>query len=351
MTWLLFATGLALLVLGANVLVDRASLIGARMGISSLIIGLTIVAFGTSAPELAVSLQSALNGQSAVAVGNVVGSNIFNVLFILGLAALITPLLVDRQLIRQEIPLMVGVSLLVLGLALDGRLSRWDGIALVVLLLGYIGLQIRGAAGEPPAQNAETKKAPGQHLGLLILGVLIGLGLLVLGADLLVDSAIDIARQMGISEVVIGLTIIAAGTSLPEVATSVVAALRGQRDIAVGNVVGSNIFNLLAVAGISALVADGLTVAPSMVNFDLPVMTIVAIACIPVLFSEGRIDRWEGAVFLFYYVAYTTYLILYAKDHDQLQNYQVAMIWVVIPLTVVTAAAIYLRNRRVSLGS
>jgi cation:H+ antiporter len=348
MDWLAFVFGLALLVFGAGLLVRCASTIGRRLGISPLVIGLTIVAFGTSAPELAVSIQGALEGQSDVALGNVVGSNIFNVLFILGIAALITPLLVDRKLIRQEIPWLVAVSMLTLLLALDGRIGTIDGIILVALLLLYTLVQARQARREPMAENSDD---PLPQTGWLAstpvqwLGVLAGFALLVLGADLLVNSAIRIARSLGISEVTIGLTIIAAGTSLPEVATSIVAAVRGERDIAVGNVIGSNLFNLMAVAGIASIVSpDGLLVAPSLLAFDLPVMVVLAIACVPVMFSAGRIDRWEGAVFLLYYVAYTTYLVLYTQQHDALDDFTFAMVWVVIPLTLMTAVVIYSRS-------
>ncbi len=348
MTWLLFALGLGLLVIGASLLVDNASKIGARLGISQLVVGLTIVAFGSSSPELAVSLRSALAGQSEMAVGNIVGSNVFNVLLILGVAALITPLVVDRKLIRQEIPWMAGVSVLVFVLALDGRLSRIDGTLLFTLLIGYLWLQLRQARkGSVSADSEATIAAKSLPIPILGLAAAIGLGLLVWGANLLVGSATEIAGQLGVSNVIIGLTVIAAGTSLPEVATSVVAALRGQRDIAVGNVVGSNLFNLLAVGGLSALLSsDGLLVTPAVASFDLPVMVVVALACLPVVFTAGRIDRWEGAMFLIYYLAYTTYLILYAQEHDHLRSFQTVMIWVVMPFTVATAAALYFRDAK-----
>lgn len=344
MNWIFAAGGLVLLVVGAEWLVRAASTLGQRLGISSLVIGLTVVAFGTSAPELAVSVQSALDGRSAVALGNVVGSNVFNVLFILGLSALITPLVVDARLIRQEVPWLIGVSALVMLLALDRRIGAGDGLLLCALLAVYTLLQLRAArrvddAGEVPVAKGSVP--------LIIGGAVAGLALLVWGADIFVSAAIAIARDLGVSEVTIGLTIIAAGTSLPEVATSIVAAVRGERDIAVGNVVGSNLFNLMGVAGIAALVAPGgLEVAPSILAFDLPVMLVVAVACLPVFFSAGRIDRWEGGVFFCYYLAYTAYLVLYTKQHDMLDDFQLAMVWVVMPLTVVTAIAIYLYGRR-----
>ncbi len=194
--------------------------------------------------------------------------------------------------------------------------------------------------------------APGdRHWAVQVLLVAAGLGMLVLGADWLVEAAIAFARAFGVSELVIGLTIVAAGTSLPEVATSILAAVRGERDIAVGNVVGSNIFNLLGVLGVSALVAPtGLAMAPAVLSFDLPVMTAVAVACLPVFFTGNRIDRWEGLVFLAYYVAYTVYLVLQATEHDALATFSLAMGTVVMPLTVVTLALFVYRHWRAGRG-
>ena len=349
MVFALLGVGLIFLVLGAELLVRGASRLAAAVGISPLVVGLTVVAFGTSAPELAVSVQSALAGQADLALGNVVGSNIFNVLFILGFSALITPLVVSQQLVRLDVPLMIGISVLLLLLALDGTIGRLEGALLFGAIVGYTGFLIRKsrresggvAAGAEMAGDAQAQ--PGswvRNVGLVVGG----LALLVLGSRWLVSGAIEIATALGVSELVIGLTIVAAGTSLPEVATSVLASIRGERDIAVGNVVGSNIFNILAVLGLSSLVAPhGVEVARSALAFDIPVMIAAAVACLPIFFSGYLIARWEGALFVGYYVAYTVYLVIHAADHLMLPAFRTAMLFYVMPLTVVTLLVIGVR--------
>ena len=356
MLW--FVLGLVALIVGAELLVRGASRLALAFGISPLVVGLTVVAFGTSAPELAVSVQSAWAGQVDIALGNVVGSNIFNVLVILGLSALVTPLVVHQQVIRQEVPIMIGVSLLLWALLLDGGIGRGEGALLFGLMLGYTVLLIRQSRRETAAIQAEVAAeyeeafaAPGNgwrdHWGVQVLLILAGLSLLVLGARWLVEAAVGFARYLGVSELVIGLTIVAAGTSLPEVATSVMAALRGERDIAVGNVVGSNIFNILSVLGVSALVApSALTVAPSLLAFDLPVMVAVAVACLPVFFTGSRIARGEGVLFLVLYIAYVAYLILAATGHAVLPAYQAAMLGFALPLVAATLIVLAWRHWR-----
>ena len=343
-----FLLGLTALVLGADLLVRGASKLALSTGVSSLVVGLTVVSFGTSAPELAVSVQSAWSGQVDIALGNVVGSNVFNVLVILGLSALITPLVVHQQLIRQEVPIMIGASLLLWVMALDGGVSRWEGLMLAVLSFAYTFLLIRQSGRETAAIAAEveaeyteaidrTAQPWDAHRGVQLLLILAGLVLLVLGANWLVEAAVGFAKGLGVSELVIGLTIVSAGTSLPEVATSVVAAVRGERDIAVGNVVGSNIFNILAVLGISASVAPtDLTVAPALLSLDLPIMVAVAVACLPVCFTGALIARWEGGLFLALYIAYIVYLILQATGHDALTTYVTVMGSVLLPMVAAT---------------
>ncbi|MGA7178288.1 MAG: calcium/sodium antiporter [Thiobacillaceae bacterium] len=355
-----FVLGLAALIVGAELLVRGASKLALSFGISALVVGLTVVAFGTSAPEMAVSVQSAWSGRMDIALGNVVGSNIFNVLVILGLSALITPLVVHQQVIRQEVPIMIGVSLLLWALAADGGISRWEGILLAGLVAGYTILLVRQSRRETAAIEAEAKaeyeaafdgtpRGWDAHWGVQVLLILAGLALLVAGAQWLVEAAVGFARQLGVSELIIGLTIVAAGTSLPEVATSVMAAIRGERDIAVGNVVGSNIFNIVAVLGLSASVAPAdLAVAPSMLAFDIPVMVAVAVACLPVFFTEGRVARWEGALFLGLYAAYALYLILDASEHDALHRYSAVMGGFVLPLVAATLMALAWRHWRLS---
>lgn len=350
MTLMTFLLGLGALVVGAELLVRGASKLALKLGISPLVVGLTIVAFGTSSPELAVSVQSVASGQTDIAVGNVVGSNIFNVLFILGVSALITPLVVNQQLIRQEIPIMVGASLLFVVMALDGGLSRLDGLIFLAFLIAHTTFlivqsrrqqAISGGDDQIGPETASWKTSVVAQLALIVAG----LALLILGASWLVEAAIAFAKHLGVSEMVIGLTIVAAGTSLPEVATSVLAAIRGQRDIAVGNVVGSNIFNILGVLGLSALVApNSLSVAPAMLAFDIPVMLAVAIACLPIFFTGHLIARWEGAVFVGLYVAYTLYLILAAQQHDALSTYSFVFGTFVLPICALTIIVVAWRE-------
>jgi cation:H+ antiporter len=366
----LLVAGLALLLVGAEGLVRGASGIATRFGIPPLVVGLTVVAFGTSSPELAVSLRSAFDGQTGIAVGNVVGSNVFNVLFVLGLSALITPLVVSRQLIRVDVPIMIVTSAAVWLLALDGRLSRGEGIALALALAAYLLLQLymgmresrdaRGAglaeatrsvpAADPPAGASgrpEGVAGPGVSLPVQLLMVAGGLGLLVLGARWLVEGAVSVATVLGLSDLVIGLTVVAAGTSLPEVATSVLASLRGERDIAVGNVVGSNIFNLLGVLGLTAAIAPGgLPVPMGAPGFDLPFMTAAAVACLPIFFTGLAISRWEGGVFLAYYVAYVAYLILRATQHDALPLVSWVMVGFAAPLALFVGCGAVVQGMR-----
>jgi cation:H+ antiporter len=356
LTLVLALAGLVLLVAGGEALVRGASRLALALGLSPLVIGLTVVAYGTSAPEMAVSVGAALAGDGGadVAVGNVVGSNIFNVLFILGVTALFAPLLVSQQLVRIDVPLLIGVSLVMLVFALDGRVSRLEGFVLVAGAVAYTVFAVWQSRRESAEVREEYSKGirrparPGWRATsvdlLLIVG---GLVLLVVGSRWLVDGAVAVAMALGVSELVVGLTIVAAGTSLPEVAASVVAALRGERDIAVGNVVGSSLFNILSVLGVTSLVAPGgVRVADAALRFDIPVMVVTAVACLPIFTSGRRIDRWEGGLFLAYYVAYATYLVLDATGHDALPAFSAAMLWFVVPLTAVTLAVVGWRDWR-----
>ena len=354
MNLLLFLGGLTLLVIGADILVRGASKLAMSVGISPLVVGLTIVAFGTSAPEVAVSVGAILDGKTDIAIGNVVGSNIFNVLFILGISALITPLVVNIQLIRQEVPIMLGASLLLLALTLDGRLSFLDGGFLFALLLAYTVFLVVQSRRETQAAKDEFAEEikPAQtgawdsHWAVQIGLIAAGLLALVFGSDYLVQASVNFAKAMGVSDLVIGLTIVAAGTSMPEVATSITAAIKGERDIAVGNVVGSNTFNILGCLGISGLVSGdlGLAIAPSLLALDIWVMLAVALACLPIFITGREIARWEGGVFLAYYVAYVAYLILLAQQHAALQAYSGVMLGFVVPLTVVTLVVVFIRR-------
>ncbi len=347
----LFIAGLVGLVAGAELLVRGASKLALSFGLSPLVVGLTVVAFGTSAPEVAVSVGASLSGQTDLAVGNVVGSNIFNVLFILGLSALITPLLVDRQLIRQEVPIMIGVSVLLLVMALDGQIGLGDAALLLALQVGYTVFLVRQSRAQT-AQAAADDDLPAAagpqdwdaRLPAQIALIVGGLVLLVGGSQALLSAAITMAKSFGVSDLVIGLTIVSAGTSLPEVATSVMAAIRGQRDIAVGNVVGSNVFNILGCLGLAGLASgSGLPVPPAAIAFDLWVMVAVALACLPVFVSGREIARWEGGVFLGYYVAYVAWLVLQAQKHSAAEPFSAAMLGFVAPLTVVTLMVVLIK--------
>jgi cation:H+ antiporter len=350
----LLIAGLVLLIGGAELLVRGASRLAAAFGISPLVIGLTVVAFGTSAPELAVSLQSAAAGQADIALGNVIGSNIFNVLFILGISAAIIPLVVAQQLVRLDVPIMIGISALVYLFGLDGRIGRLEGMLLFAGIIAYTLFLIRKSRKESKEIEEEYAKefgdssvAGAKHYIINIALLVGGLALLILGARWLVDSAVSLARAFGISELIIGLTIVAAGTSMPEVATSVVAAVRGERDIAVGNVVGSNIFNILAVLGLTSLLApNGIPVPAPALAFDIPVMIAVAVACLPIFFTGFKVARWEGWLFLAYYAFYVLYLILDATQHDALPLYSTAMLIFVVPITVLTLAVFVVREMR-----
>jgi cation:H+ antiporter len=351
---LLFVGGLVALVVGAELLVRGASKLAFSFGISPLVVGLTIVAMGTSAPEVAVSVGAVMGGQTDIAVGNVVGSNIFNVLFILGVSALIVPLVVHAQVIRQELPIMLGAALLLVVMGWDGSISMSEAVILLALTVVYTVFLIVQSRRASAAETAELKeelqpavstswqsKLPFQ-IGLIV----VGLGLLVLGSDWLVSAAVVFAKSLGVSDLVIGLTIVAAGTSMPEVATSVTAALKGERDIAVGNVVGSNIFNILGCIGLSGVVAGstGLILAPSILTFDIWVMLAVTLACMPIFLSGREIARWEGGFFLAYYVAYVSYLILASQQHAALPMMSQVMMGFVVPITVVALVASLIRQ-------
>jgi cation:H+ antiporter len=345
--------GLLGLVAGAALLIRSASALARRFGVSPLVIGLTVVAYGTSAPELVVSAVAAAEGRSAIAVANAVGSNIFNVLAILGLCALVQPLQVHPQLVRRDIPIAVAVSVGLWGLSLDGGIGLVEGALLLGGAVVFTAWTIRESRREPATssedQGAEDAFARALQ-GSLVLAAAVavaGLLLLVQGAQALVSAAVAMATAAGISETVIGLTVVAAGTSLPEAFTSLVATWRGQRDLAVGNVVGSCIFNILAIVGFSSLVAGGgLVVDAGLRHVDLPVMTAAAFACLPIVASGHRILRWQGALFLFHYVAYTAWLVLSAEGHDALPMFSDAMLRFVLPLTAITLATVFVRGRR-----
>jgi cation:H+ antiporter len=348
LTIVYLVVGVVLLVLGAEWLVRGASALAARLGIAPIIIGLTVVAFGTSAPEMAVSIGGAISGNADVALGNVIGSNTFNILFILGLSAAISGLSINQRLLRLDIPILIVVSAVVYGLAWNGVVGRIEGIVLFIGIVVYTVWLIVAARKEGITESPEVlaeyadaeKETEGAvhdkpvyfQVGL----VLIGLALLIIGSNLLVSAATEIATALGVSDLVIGLTVVAAGTSLPELATSVMAAIRGRRDIAVGNVVGSNIFNLLSVLGASAAVSkNGISVSDDALNLDFPVMLVATIVLIPICWNGFAIKKWEGVLLSMFYVAYVAYLIMQAGDDGTPEIFRTMML-IVVPLVLLT---------------
>ncbi len=344
--------GLVLLVVGGELLVRGASALARRVGISSLVVGLTVVSAATSAPELAITIGAVWQDEPGLAVGNVVGSNIINILFILGLSALILPLVVTRGLVRFDVPVMVVLSAGLLVMALDGVISAIDGVILFSAVVAHTVWTIVASrrSARPPVDSTETtaasdtgdgdEKTPATSTLKSLLLIVVGIALLVGGATLLVDGAVNIATGLGISSLVVGLTVVAIGTSLPELVTSITAVRRGERDIAVGNIVGSNIFNIGVVLGLPALISlDGIPVSSAAIAFDIPVMLAVAAALLPIVFTGFVVARWEGAVFLGLYVAYTGYLVLAATEHDALKGFTAVMAGFILPLVIVTLIA------------
>ena len=351
-TFLTLVVGLVLLVVGAEFLVKGASNVAAILQIPPLIIGLTIVAYGTSAPEMSVSIMSSFSGQGDIAIGNVIGSNICNILLVLGLSSLVAPLIVSKQVIRSDVPIMIGVSLLLLMFSWDGQLSRVDSIILFIGGLLYTLSLIYQSNKQGAEQDEFTEEysfSGTVSAGLWVKNIVLiigGSGLLILGSRWLVNSAVTIAQALGVSELLIGLTIVALGTSLPELATSVIASFRRERDIAVGNVLGSNIFNVLAVLGIGGAVSpEGIPISDAIIQFNAPVAIAVAFACLPIFYSGKRIERWEGLLFLFYYLAYNGYLILDAINHESLPVYSTIMLFFVLPLTVITLITVTIQEK------
>jgi len=348
-----FFIGLVALIGGAELLVRGASRLAALLGLAPLVIGLTVVAFGTGSPELAISLRAGFAGQPDLSLGNIIGSNLFNILVILGISAVLTPLTVSRQLIRLDVPILIGVSVVTLLFGLNGMIGTVEGVVLMAGIVAYTAFLFRMSRREKAGPESGISEASGaqdyeDNRGWILQVTFIvgGLILLILGANWLVDSSVVLAQALGVSELIIGLTVVAAGTSLPEVATSVIASLKGERDIAVGNAIGSSIFNILAVLGLTSVIApDGIRVSPGALRFDLPVLIAVSLACLPIFFSGHRIDRWEGVLFMGYYTAYIVYVILDATRHDFLPFFSTVMLGFVIPLTLITIVIIAYRSR------
>ena len=304
---LALVAGLALLVVTASALVRGAAALALRLGLTPLVVGLTVVAFGTSAPELVVSVQAALAGAGGIAVGNVVGSNVANVGLILAVAVLVRPIALDPALLRRDLPVLIGVTAVAVALLWDRALGRGEGAALVVGLVAYLAWSVWAARREQAAVELPVSEPTGPAWRDALF-VAAGLGGLVWGADLFVGGAVGLAEAAGVSNAVIGLTVVAVGTSLPELATTVVAAARGEGGIAAGNVVGSNLFNWLGILGVAALV-DPLD-APGLRPVDLAVAAAFALALVPMMWSGRRLVRPEAAVLLVGYLGYMAFLLL-----------------------------------------
>lgn len=325
--------GLVLLIAGAQVLVRAAVRLAASLKVRPLIIGLSIVAFGSSAPQIAVSLQATLADNTDIAVGSVIGSSIFAILVTLGLSALIIPLRVSRQLVRLEIPLLIGASLLLFALSLNKRLTPLDGALLLAALAVYLVVLLYQTRHSRRPRSLDTvTQAP--WLSSLLL-MLCGFSLLLFAGHLLVSSAVEMADDLGLSERIIGLTLIGVGTALPGLATSLIAALRGEREIAVGNVIGSTLFNLLGVLGFTALVAPTpLSVSPNALDFDLPVLIGVTALCLPMFYAGYRITRAEGVLFLGLYLAYGLHVVSFTTGMPLASKLEQLMLYFVLPALV-----------------
>ncbi len=306
-----FAAGLAALIIGAEVMVRGGAALAARLGISPIVVGLTVVSIGTSMPELAVGVVAAAEGNGALAVGNIAGTNVVNLLLVLGLSALLVPLVLEVRILRFELPVIAGSALLLWVLVLDGMLSRVDGLILVAGAVVYIAAVVRASRREPDPVQAEFAEAlptghPARHAAMTLGGIAV----IVVGADWLVDAAVGMARDFGVSDALIGLTVVAIGTSAPELVTTVISTLRGDRDIAIGNLLGSSIFNILLILGVTAVVpAHGLALPASLIRIDIPIMVAVALVCIPIFLSGRRVSRVEGGAMVVAYLGYLTFLL------------------------------------------
>lgn len=314
LSFVMLVVGFALLVWGADKFVEGASALARKMGVSPLLVGLTIVAFGTSMPELAVSVTAALQGANEIAVGNVVGSNVFNLLVVAGLSAVICPLVMDKMLLRRDWPLSILAAVLLFAAILpDQTIARWEGAVLLVVFAVILTRQIRSALHDrdqlaSAAAEAEAEEAEAPMPTMMIwVNIVLGLACIVIGGQLAVNGATGIARMFGLSETLIGLTIVALGTSLPELVTSIVAARKGQNEIAMGNVIGSNLFNILLILGVSSVITPIPVQATSIIDC-LFLIAISVIFYIPV--RKGKLGRLPGALMVASYVAYTVYLIM-----------------------------------------
>lgn len=337
--------GLALLVVGGELLVRGASRLALRLGLSPLVVGLTIVSIATSAPELAVTIDAVRQDAADLAVGNIVGSNISNIMLVLGAGALVTPLIVRRAIILRDLPIMVGFAVALLIVA-PGGVSWVEGGVLLVAYVATLVYTVRVGRSEAADSSdlpdpAEAERPVWTSIAFVIGGV----AALVGGAQLLVNGAVGIATSLGVSELVIGLTIVSIGTSLPELAATIVAVRRGETDMAVGNVVGSNIANIGLVLGLPALVSGGsIGVPTSAISFDIPLMIAASVTLVVLCYTDRCIRRWEGALMLGLYVAYVAHIVLATQWREGLQGFTFVLVWFVLPLVVLLVGLAVVRQ-------
>jgi cation:H+ antiporter len=362
-----FLAGLGLLLIAGHLVVTAASAIGRRFGLNPMVVGLTIVAAGTSAPELAVVGQAVAANDTELAVGSIVGSNIANILLVLGLAATFGAITVTNRAIRTEIPVMIAASAGLLLAAQDNRIDRLDGVLMIAGLIIFVIWTISATRNpshaphhdQPPTARESLNGGGLRHqlnewlstklatLGGAVLVLAVGVGGLAAAARLVVSGAEEIAINLGIPELIVGLTIVALGTSAPEIVTTIVATLQGKRDLAVGNAVGSNIFNILLVLGSTSLIApEGIAISQAATELELPILLAVAVACLPLVFVDNTLDRWEGALFVAYYLAYLVFLVLDATNHQAKDPFVFIMWAFVVPLTTLTVAVLIAHQRR-----
>ncbi|SMO53814.1 calcium/sodium antiporter [Gracilimonas mengyeensis] len=344
MSIVFFIIGLVLLITGAELFLNSVDKFGIAWRISPLIMGLTVVAFATGAPELAISLQAAADGQPDLVLGNIIGSNISNILLILGITGVLAPLAITNKVIKRDIPMVLAASVLMYVLAMDGWLTPLDGFIILAALVAYsmfIYFQIKSDrkknTGEDLSNAAQEilKGSPTWFYTKYLFLLLGGLVMIVAGSRLMVDAAVTIAEVLGVSELIIGLTIVSIGTSLPEVATSLSAARKGDSDTAIANVLGSNLYNILLTLGLTIVIAPGaLSVSAEAIRFDMPVMIIVVVACLPLFWPGKELGRAEATGFLLYYASYLGYLVLLAMGHAVVDTFELVMIWGIIPLTI-----------------
>ncbi len=362
-----FAIGLVALLATGQLVVKTASRLGQRLGLGPTVIGMTIVAVGTSAPELAVVGQSLARDDTELAVGSLIGSNIANILLVLGAAAALGAITVGSRVVLIDVPVMIVASVVLLLFAADGTVARWESLALLAGAVAFTTWTIRAArngrsdepsvadqqgnqAAPPVAVATGQTTAGGPPIVASIAGLLVGIGGLAVAARFVVKGAEELATVLGLPELIVGLTVVALGTSAPEIATTLIAVAQGRRELAVGNAVGSNIFNILFVLGAPGLLwAGGIDVSQSAVRLDMPVMVAAAVACLPVLAWDHRLNRWEGVLFMTYYAAYVLFLVLDSSGHDA-SLFGLVMGAFVVPLTVVTLATVIIRQRRRKLG-